>query len=56
MFYPEFNPAMKWHQLHNQRLYSNFVFPNCAKQFQQEEDQNFGKFGKIAFNWSLFHD
>ena len=42
MFYPEINPAMKWHQLHNQRLYSNFVFPNCAK--LQEEDPDFGEF------------
>ena len=46
MFYPEFSPAMKWHQLHNQRLYSNFVFPNCATQFKDEE-QNFGKLWNI---------
>ena len=44
MFYPEFSPAMKW-QLHNPRIYSNFVFPNCGKQFQDETDQSFGKFG-----------
>ena len=44
MFYSEFPPsAMKW-PLHNpHRIYSNFVFPNCAKQFQDENDQNFGK-------------
>lgn len=42
MFYPEISPAIKWHQLHNQRLYSNFVFPNCAK--FQEEDPDFGEF------------
>ena len=45
MFYPEFSQSMKW-QLHNPRIYSNFVFPNCGKQlqFQDENDQNFGKF------------
>ena len=44
MFCPELSPAMKWHhQLTNQRqLYTNFVFPNCAKQFQ-DEDPNFGE-------------
>ena len=49
MFYPEISPAMKWHQLHNQRLYSNFVFPNCAK--FQEEDPDFGEF---LFGWRDF--
>ena len=60
MFYPEFSPSMKW-QLHNPRIYSNFVFPNCGKQFQDETDQNFGKFGmeiwyKFIMNifWNTF--
>merc|ERR1711953_960435 len=44
MFYPEFSPSMKW-QLHNPRIYSNFVFPNCGKQFQDETDQSFGHGG-----------
>ena len=44
MFCPELSPAITWHhQLTNQRqLYTNFVFPNCAKQFQ-DEDPNFGE-------------
>ena len=53
MFYPEISPAVKWHQLHNQRLYSNFVFPNCAKHFQEEEP-DFGEFWFVG--WRDFED